>query len=170
MAAVPRATTTALPTGMPTRAFCTVLVTTDSMSTFGAVGGNGERTAANDPSTRGVMRPQSDVKSATWFVPGGLLISVSVRRGPFPRQVPRKPILRTSSVPSSVTPALDRPGFGGVTSTPSRITMPLGRPSASVKKSPLTPTDVAVDERRFCIEETDSRPSTDSLESTGRMR
>ena len=44
---------------------------------------------------------------------------------------------------------------------------PLGRPDAA-KKSPLTPTIVAVDERRFCIAVTRSSPWIDSFESTGR--
>ena len=73
-------------------------------------------------------------------------------------------------MPSSITPVLERPGFGCVTSTPSRSRIPLGRPSESEKKSPLTPTEVAVDESRFCIDETCSRPRTVSFESTGRMR
>jgi hypothetical protein len=48
--------------------------------------------------------------------------------------------------------------------------MPLGRPSAAEKKSPLTPTEVACVATRFCIAETVSRFSTDSFESTGRRR
>ena len=38
----------------------------------------------------------------------------------------------------------------------------------AAKKSPLTPTIVAVDERRFCIAVTRSRPWIASFESTGR--
>ena len=72
-AAVPRATSTALPAGMPTRALETVLVTVASMSTFGADGGNSESTAATEPSTRGVMRPQSDVKSDDRVLPRRLV-------------------------------------------------------------------------------------------------
>ena len=42
-------------------------------------------------------------------------------------------------------------------STLSRIRTPLGRPDPA-KKSPLTPTIVAVEERRFCIAVTRSSP------------
>ena len=48
------------------------------------------------------------------FVPGDLFRKFSERRCPVPRQVPRKVTRRTSSSPSSVTPALERAEFGGV--------------------------------------------------------
>ena len=67
-------------------------------------------------------------------------------------------------------PALERPSFGGLTRTPSRRKMPLGLPSAQRQRSPLTPTIVAFDARRFCIDETVSRPTTASFESTVRRR
>ena len=67
------------------------------------------------------------------FVPGTLFRKFSARRWPAPRQVPRKLTRRTSSRPSSVTPALERAEFGGVASTPSRRRIPLGRPSATAK-------------------------------------
>ena len=100
---------------------------------FGVASGNEPSTATNAPETRGVADPQSDVKSEIPFVPGALFRKFSARRCPVPRQVPRKLTLRTSSSPSSVIPALDRAGFGGVASTPSRRKIPLGRPSAGAK-------------------------------------
>ena len=67
-------------------------------------------------------------------------------------------------------PALERDGFGGDASTPSLRRMPLGRPSATAKKSPLTPTDVACVASRLSIAETVSRPTIDSFERTGLRR
>ena len=81
--------------------------------------------------------------------------------------MPKNSTRRTSSAPSGVTPTLERSPYGGLSTTPSRISTPLGRPE-SAKKSPLTPTIVAVDERRFCIEVTRSRPWIVSFESAGR--
>ena len=82
------------------------------------------------------------MKSAIPFFPGALLNSFSERRWPLPRQVPKNLTRLTSSVPSSVMPALERCPFGGLTRTPSRRRMPLGFPSAQAKRSPLTPTTV----------------------------
>ena len=130
----------------------------------------GERTTAYEPATRGVLAPQSEVKSAMPFLPGASLNSFSARRCPVPRQVPRNLTRRTSSAPSSVNPALDRPPFGGLTSTPSRSMIPLGFPSAHLERSPLTPTIVAWEASLRCIEDTVSRPSTFSFESTVRSR
>ena len=56
-----------------------------------------------------------------------------------------------SSRPSLVMPALERALRGGLTRTPSRMRTPLGRPVASVKKSPFTPAVTAEEARRFCI-------------------
>ena len=53
---------------------------------------------------------------------------------------------------------------------PSRRKTPLGLPSANLEKSPFTPTWVACVASRRCIEETVSRPSTVSFESTVRSR
>ena len=50
-----------------------------------------------------------------------------------PCQVPTNAIRRTSSVPSVVTPALERESDGGLATCPSRISTPLGRPVANVK-------------------------------------
>ena len=119
---------------------------------------------------RGVAGPQSDVKSEMPFVPGALFRKFSARRCPVPAPGAEEPDRRTSSRPSSVIPALERVEFGGVASTPSRRRIPLGRPSASEKKSPLTPTVVACVASRRCIAETVSRWTTDSFESTGRSR
>src|SRR5262245_9911048 len=102
-------------------------------SAFGVAGGKDPRTTANAPAMRGVVEPQSVVNSEMPFVPGALLRKFSARRCPDPRHVPRKLTRRTSSRPSSVTPALEREGFGGVASTPSRRKIPLGRPSDGEK-------------------------------------
>ena len=140
------------------------------MSVFGTEAGNGARTTAKEPSTRGVERPQSEVKSEIPFLPGASLKSLSALRCPVPRHVPKKLTRRTSSVPSRPMPALERWPFGGVTSTPSRMRIPVGLPSAIREKSPLTPTIVAWLASRRCIDERVSSRSTDSLESTVRSR
>jgi hypothetical protein len=118
---------------MRTDAACEVAVTGTAMSVFGVAGGNEPRTTAHAPAMRGVVAPQSEVKSEIPFVPGALLRKLSARRWPIPRHVPRKPTLRTSSSPSRVMPALERDEFGGVASTPSRRRIPLGRPSEGEK-------------------------------------
>jgi hypothetical protein len=74
----------------------------------------------------------------------------------------------TSRLPSSVMPRLERRGCGGVSKTPDCISMPVGRPSSHVQKSPLTPATVALADARLCIEVTVSRPSSESLDRSGR--
>ena len=66
-----------------------------------------------------------------------------------------------------MTPALERSGFGALASTPSRRRIPLGRPSASAKRSPFTPTLVACLTRRRCIAVSVSLPVIVSFESNG---
>ncbi len=133
VAAFPRATSTAVPGWIRTAELAAADGTGTAMSVFGVAGGNDPRTAANAPGMRGVVVPQSSVKSEMPFVPGALFRYVSARRCPVPRQVPRNPTLRTSSSPSSVIPALERAAFGGVARTPSCRRMPLGRPSDGEK-------------------------------------
>src|SRR4249919_4207305 len=108
-------------------------VTGTARSVLGVAGGNEPSTAANPPVMRGVVGPQSEVNSEIPFVPGALLRKLSARRWPVPRHVPRKPTLRTSSSPSRVIPALERAELGGVASTPSRSSIPLGLPSVGEK-------------------------------------
>ncbi len=84
-----------------------------------------------------------------------------------PCQVPIICTRSTRSRPSWVIPTVERLGCGGVFITPESMNMPLGRPSFQVKRSALTPPSVATVDKRRCIEVTVSRPSTDSLESTG---
>ena len=59
--------------------------------------------------------------------------ALSVRLAPAPCQVPKNEMRRTSSVPSVVTPALERSFDGGLATWPSRISTPLGTPVANVK-------------------------------------
>ena len=151
-------------------AFGPVSVTTAVMSVLGVAAANPDSTTEYDPLPRGVGAPQSEVNSATPSSPGSVLNALMPRLSQRPRQLPTRPTRRTSSVPSSSTPALERVGLGGVTRMPSRSVIPLGRPSASEKRSPLTPTEVACVERRRCIADTVSRSITDSFESAGRRR
>ena len=83
--------------------------------------------------------------------------------------MPKNSTRRTSSAPSGAIPTLERSPKGGLSTTPPRMSTPLGRPDAA-KKSPLTPTIVAVEESRRCIEVTRSVPWIDSFESTGLQR
>ena len=95
-------------------------------------------------------------------------MSLIARRWPSPFQVPKNSIRRTSRVPSAEKPTLERSPNGGLSTTPSRRSTPLGRPVAKLKKSPLIPTIVAPVESRFCIAVTRSVPEIVSFESTGR--
>ena len=119
------------------------------------------------PGTAGVAGPQACVYSAIPFPESGLLNRLSVRRAPAPCQVPTNETLRTSSVPSVVTPALARSLDGGLATWPSLIRTPLGRPDANVKKSPLTPAVVAVGAIRRCIAVSVSVPVSVSFERAG---
>jgi hypothetical protein len=62
------------------------------------------------------------------FCFGAWFMSVSVRRWPRPRQVPKNSTRRISSDPSGERPTLERSPDGGLSTTPSRIRTPLGRP------------------------------------------
>ena len=115
----------------------------------------------------GVAGPQSGVKSETPSGPGRWLRPFRGRRWLLPCQVPSIWTRWTSSRPSSVMPTVERFGCGGVVSTPDCMNIPLGRPSSKVKRSALTPPTVAVDDTRFCIDVTRSRPITVLFESTG---
>jgi hypothetical protein len=56
-----------------------------------------------------------------------------LRFAPVPCQVPKKEIRRMSSVPSAVTPALERAPDGALATCPSRMKTPVGTPVAKVK-------------------------------------
>ena len=170
VAAIPRATSTAVPGAIATGPFWLTLTTGAARSAFGVAAGNGESTSAIEPAICGVERPQSVVKREIPFFPGAWFRKLRVRRWPSPRHVPRNLIRRTSSVPSSVIPALERDAFGGVTRTPSRSRTPLGRPVESEKRSPFTPTVVLVVDSRRSIDDTVSLPVTDPFERTGLSR
>ena len=64
-------------------------------------------------------------------------------------------------------PMLERFAFGGLSTTPPRISTPLGMPVASAKRSPLTPTTVAEAESPFSMSVTFARPISALLERTG---
>ena len=130
-------------------------------------GGTGTSTAASEPGTSGVVGPHAPVKSDSWFGPGGLFTWWSTLVPPFPRQVAASATRRMSSVPSGLTPTLDRADAGGLTTTLSRMRTPLGRPLAHSQKSPFTPTIVPSGARRRCIEVTRSVPTTVSFDRTG---
>ena len=115
----------------------------------------------------GVAAPQADVNSDTPSGPAGWLRPVIGRRWLEPCQVAIIATRSTSRRPSFVTPTVERWGCGGVVITPEFMNIPSGVPSFQVKRSALTPPTVAVDERRFCIDVTVSRPTTVLFESTG---
>ena len=142
-------------------------ITGPERSVFGAVGGSGKITASVTPACTGVAGPYAGVKSAIPFAFGSALSAFSARRWPVPRQVPKNSIRRTSRPPSAVMPTLERSPYGGLSTTPSRIRMPLGRPVDQLNMSPLTPTIVACVESRLCIALTRSVPGMSSFESTG---
>ena len=62
---------------------------------------------------------------------------------------------------------LERPAAGWWSSTPERMSTPVGCPLVQLKRSPFTPVTVAAAVRRRCIEVTVSRPEIASFESTG---
>ena len=72
----------------------------------------------------------------------------------------------TFSVPDESKPMLERPGSGGWSSAPLRMTIPLGAP-LTVVRSPFTPATVAVVESRRSIAVRRSVPTIASFESTG---
>jgi hypothetical protein len=146
--------------------FCVIWITGPEMSRLGTDGGNGKMTASTAPATAGVAGPHAGVKSATPFAPGVWLRSMG-RRWPVPRQVPNIRTRSTFSVPSAVIPMLERSASGGWSSTPERSRIPLGRPSAHAKRSPLTPAAVESRERFDWIELTFSRPRIAPFERTG---
>ncbi len=127
-AAVPRATSTAVPGAIGTDAFWMTPETPAKWSTFGVAASNGERITETAPGMRGVDGPQSGVKIEMPFASGASLNALRALRWLSPRQVPKRRTRRTSSVPSSVIPALERFPLGELTSTPSFKKMPLGPP------------------------------------------
>ena len=64
-------------------------------------------------------------------------------------------------------PMLEREGVGWARSTPFCISTPLGCASFQLKRSPLTPTVVAVVARSFSMSVTRSLPTITPFESTG---
>jgi hypothetical protein len=116
----------------------------------------------------GVDGPQSGVNSDVPCAAGRWLRPFSSLRGPVPCHWPSIVTRSTSRVPSSVMPRLERRGCGGAFSTPDSICMPVGKPSSHVKRLPLTPATVALDEARRCIDVTVSRPRSMSLARSGR--
>ncbi len=64
-------------------------------------------------------------------------------------------------------PRLERELSGAESSAPPRISMPLGLPGFAAKKSPLTPTTVAVGEISFSMSVSFSVPTIALFESTG---
>ena len=86
---------------------------------------------------------------------------------PLPRQNPENDTRATCSAPATSTPMLDRRGWEWCARTPPCTRMPVGTPSAHVKRSPLMPTDVASAATRRCIDDTVSRRTTVEFESTG---
>ena len=101
-----------------------------------------------------------------WFA--GSFKPVSGRRWPRPCQNAFQAAWRTSSVPVGSIPILDRSEFGRDASTRFCITIPSGRPSAALKKSPLTPATVAVAEASRSIPVKRWRPAIAPSESLGR--
>ena len=57
VAAIPRATSTAVPGAIPTDPFCEVLATVEAMSVLGVEAGKPERSTEYDPEIRGVDVP-----------------------------------------------------------------------------------------------------------------
>ena len=70
------------------------------------------------------------------------------------------------SEPSAPTARLERDVTGAASSVPPRMTMPVGGPFAA-KKSPFTPTTVAVAERLFSMSVSFSVPTIAPFESAG---
>jgi hypothetical protein len=138
---VPRATSTAPSRGIGVSPFSLIETTGPETSPPVVVGGSGSITASTVPSAAGVAGPQDGVKSVAPFAPGAWLTSIG-RRSLVPRHVPNIRSLSTSSVPSEVMPRLERSGFGEWSSTPVRMRVLLGLPSAHAKRSPLTPATV----------------------------
>ena len=134
----------------------------------GAAGGKGCSVISTVPVAAGVVLPQAGVKSETPSLPGRWFRPVSGRRWLEPHHWPSIATRSTTIRPSSVTPTLERFECGGVFKTPSCMSIPLGRPSSHVKRSPLTPATVAIDDTRLCMEVTVSRPRIEPFESTGR--
>ena len=71
--------------------------------------------------------------------------------GRVPRQVPSKLTGATVRVPSRRAGEARAFATGADSSTPPRMSMPVGLPGLAAKKSPLTPTTVAVVERLFSM-------------------
>ena len=143
-------------------------ITVPVRSVKGAAGGNGSSTTSTVPVACGVAAPQTGVKSEIPCAPGRWLRPLSALSGPEPCHWPSIVTRSMSRLPSSVMPSVERLGCGGASSTPDCISIPLGRPSSQVKRSPLTPATFALDMARFCIDVTVSRPRSESFESSGR--
>ena len=166
---VPRATSTAPPSGMATLPFWPTWTTTPGSSELsGSAGANGERTTSYEPSWAGVAGPHAGVYRETAFAVGGSLTPERVRRGPVPCQVEKSVMRPILSVPSASMPMLERSADGRCHKTPSCITMPVGWPSAELNRSPLMPPTVAAPETRFSIEVMVSRPGITPFARTGR--
>ena len=145
-----------------------ISITVPVRSANGAAGGNGSSTTSTVPLACGVAAPQTGVKSEMPCAPGRWLRPLSALSGPEPCHWPSIVTRSMIRLPSSVMPSVERFGCGGASSTPDCISIPLGRPSSNVKRSPLTPATFALDMARFCIDVTVSRPRSVSFESSGR--
>ncbi len=166
VAAVPRATSTAPPTGIAVPPPSVTPVTGAASSTLGVAAGNGESVISTEPGEPGVAGPQAGVKRETPFEAGGPFTSFSARRGPEPCQVASMATRPTTSAPDESMPMLERPRSGGWSRAPLRITIPLGAP-LTPNRSPLTPATVAPAEDRVSIAVRRSVPRIVSRPSTG---
>ena len=97
----------------------------------------------------------------------GFAFRSSWRRWLVPRQVPSKATFATVSMPSAPMPRLERPVAGAESSEPPRIRIPVGAPGLAAKKSPFTPTVVAVALTSFCMSVSFSVPTMAPFESAG---
>ena len=132
-------------------------------------GGYGSMVVSTAPETTGVLAPHTGVKIVVPS-PMGVLFRLSVLRLPSPCQKPNCATRCTVRVPVLEIPMLERLRRGGTFNRPSCMTIPLGWPSAQLKRSPLVPTTVAWSETAFSIAVTRWRPVTVPFASSGLSR
>src|SRR6185312_13860977 len=138
---VPRATRTAPSAGTSVSALGAIATIVPTRSARGVAGGNGWSTIVVAPLTAGTSPPHTGVKSATAFLRGG---SFSCETGyqtlSGPCQRPNHATRSACNVALVSMPTAARPSADWCSTTPDRISSPLGQPPVQLKKSPLTPT------------------------------
>src|SRR5947208_1639930 len=166
-AAVPRATRTAPSDGIEMLPLASTLVTVPVRSLRGAAGGNGSRTTIV-PRANGVFDPHTGVKSATESLRAGSFSwATGFQIASAPCQRPYHGTRSACSVAVVSMPTAARPSADWCSTTPARMSSPLGQPPFQLKKSPLTPIVVICADASRSISETVSRPTIVPFESSG---